>query len=627
MKTLFTFLTISCFITLSFAQTTFSEKSQEVGINTEYLNLLDFGGGAAFFDYDMDGWEDVWVVRGLQGDKLYKNNGDGTFTDMSEGIAEFSSMNTMGVSTADLNNDGFRDVLLNTFIDLPDVLLKNNGDGTFTDITEESGLLAYDSWSISAAFGDVNNDGLLDIYVSNYIWNPVAITDDQGNVVGFAHECSPNWLFINDGIDSDNNPHFSLSSETDDVASIGCSLSAVLTDFDSDKDADIIVANDFGEWVVPNHLFENNNSDGVFSDIGTSSNMGIPMNGMGIAIGDYDQDNDLDYYITNIGENKLLANQADKSFINTSIETESADINADDQYTVGWGTFFFDADNDTDLDIFIANGYTPTADFIASNPDNPNRLLLNQLADNNLLTFQDYSTEAGVGSVMKGRGAAFADYDKDGDLDYIVVNVNAGSGDIEPVLFYENELANDNNWLQVKLVGTMTNRDAFGTNMKIVVGDKSWMYEIDGGSTHASQNSSIAHFGLGDATVVDTLVIYWPNSETQVITNLYSNQLVQIVEGETLSTNVNSLSTESFLMTAMPNPFKNSTTISYELPEASSISMNFYTATGKLVDTYRFEKPSGLHNFEWNMESLPQGLYLLKLDTGNKVRSIKLFKR
>ncbi|MEL6865086.1 MAG: FG-GAP-like repeat-containing protein [Bacteroidota bacterium] len=633
MKLLFTSLLTVLVLNFSFAQTSFSEVAQTVGISAEYLNLVDFGGGAAFFDYDNDGWEDLWVTRGLQPDKLYRNNGDGTFTDASQAIIDLvGTANTMGVSTADLNNDGFRDVLLNTFIGAPDILLQNNGDGTFTDITVTSGLAALDSWSISATFGDANKDGLLDIYVGNYIWNPVVLTDSLGNITGFAHECSANWLLMNEGLDMENTPSFTLVNDTMTTSNLGCALAATFTDFDQDKDPDLFIVNDFGEWGIPNRLLENNMTNAVagsgFDDVSEASSMDTPMNGMGIAIGDYDQDNDLDYYVTNIGVNKLFQNQQDGSFLNKTNVAGVEDIFADSLLTVGWGTFFADVDNDTDLDLFVSNGYTPTAEFIASNPLNPNRLFINQLAESQQANFTDYSTESGVDSPQRGRGCAFADYDKDGDLDYIVVNVNAGAGDIEPITFYRNELDNENNWLQVQLVGTSTNRDAFGTQMRVVVGDKSWRYEVDGGSTHASQNSSIAHFGLGTADRVDSLYVFWPNSEPQVFTNLFAKQRITIEEGSDLTTSVESPSLNIFQLAASPNPLTQRTLIDYELPNATTVSFNFYTVQGVLMDTHTMTMDKGKQQFNWDASNLPAGLYLLRLQTADgQQQSIRLTKQ
>ncbi|MEL6865087.1 MAG: FG-GAP-like repeat-containing protein [Bacteroidota bacterium] len=610
------------------AQINFNEVSNNVGISTEYLNLLAIGGGAAFFDYDNDGWEDVWITRGLQPDKLYRNNGDGTFSDVSSIIIQFAGANTMGVATADLNNDGYREVLLTTFIGFPNVLLKNNGDGTFTDISESSGLSAYDAWSMAASFGDVNMDGLLDLYIGNYILNPVTLTDSLGNITGFAHDCSPNWLFVNEGLDADDSPSFSLMDDSTTVSNAGCTLANTFSDFNSDKDPDLLVVNDFGEWIIPNVLLDNNAPQPGFTDISLQSDMGTPMNGMGVAIGDYDQDGDLDYYMTDIGINDLFENQSNNTFIEKAAETGVEDTFVDSLLTVGWGTFFADLDNDTDLDLFVTNGYTPTSDLLPGNPSNPNRLYINQLAESQQAIFTDASVESGINDPQKGRGCAYADFDKDGDLDYIVVNVNAGTGAIEPVLFYENSLDNDNNWLQVKLVGQSTNRDAFGTQMRIVVGDKSWQYEIDGGSSHASQNSSVAHFGLGTTNQVDSLYIYWPRSETQILTELEINKRITITEGGLMTSVANSLEENTFQLTATPNPFNSNSLISYDLPKADRVRLSIHTANGRLVEEHQFTQAEGSHQFNWSNPKLAEGLYFIRLQTSEGFeQSLRVLKK
>lgn len=507
---------------ISWAQ--FTEVSQTVGINHIAVKNNYMSGGVAILDYDNDGWEDVYMTSGNLRDKLFRNLGNGEFEEVgiAAGFAETENMGTFGVVSGDYDNDGDRDLFVTTQQNAPCYLYRNNGNGTFTNVSALANIVE-ESNSTSAIFGDYNQDGYLDIYVVNYIENPVFLTDENGNTNGFAHECFPNFLYINnqDGT-------FTESAAAYGVDDIGCGLAAIFTDYDGDRDADLYVINDFGEWVVPNVLYENQFPSDQFIN---QSNNGIDLGlyGMGVAVGDYNNDGLLDYYVTNLGRNALLENRGSGVFLDVTAAAGVENTFVEDGQgllTTGWGTGFFDYDNDTYVDLFVSNGYIPAASFIATNQLDPHKLYRNK-GDN---TFEDMSDTYSVNSPFKGRGFAYADFDKDGDLDLFVVSIALVGTSTDHSLLYRNDTNNGNNWFRVNLEGTKSNRDAYGSRVELTIGTRKLVRELNGGCSHASQHSSILHFGLGANTLIDELKVIWPDGTQQIETNVSSNQEINIIE-------------------------------------------------------------------------------------------------
>ncbi|MCB0842446.1 MAG: VCBS repeat-containing protein [Bacteroidetes bacterium] len=617
---------IVCFIPLhTISQTVFTENAQDVGINHVYLKSVYLGGGAAWFDYDNDGFEDVYITGGSFRDELYKNNGDGTFTEVGgkAGLNSTFRFVTNGVVTGDIDNDGDRDIFLTTDKTFNNVLLKNNGDGTFTDISEPAGIMNDSAFSMIAAFGDVNLDGFLDIFVGNYVYKSGFIIDSiTYRPAGYAHECSPNFLYLSNGPDPETGEiTYSEVGKSLGITDSGCTLATTFTDYDKDGDVDIMVVNDFGEWVIPNKLYRNDYPANHFTDVSDSTAMNAGMYGMGIAIGDYDQDLDLDYYITNIGRNGLFQYHQEGFFADVTTAAGVEDIYSEDKYTVGWGTVFADVDNDTDLDLFVTNGYVPPLSITNNNKNIPNRLFINQ----GNLHFSEEGIHAGIATEEIGRGSACADYDMDGDMDYITVPVavTTAGGPEKYVKLFRNDLANNYNWLKVKLIGTVNNRDAFGAQMKVVLADRSWLHEIQSGSSHASQNSSIAHFGLGNNSQVDSLLITWPGGKKQLVTNISANQLIEIVENENLYT-YNSPEESMLDLTAYPNPFTEKTHFTYRLFEEVKVNFSIFNHLGQKVNTLENTvKTIGKHRITWDGtdqfgQKVSTGMYFCKLIFGNK---------
>lgn len=598
--------------TSCFGQIQFSEITSEAGIDHYYLSVNEIGGGAAFFDMDNDGDEDLWISGGMQWDKLYENDGTGHFTDISRnaGLVITKNYITTGVITGDLDNDGFKDVLLLTHIGFPNVLLRNNGDKTFSNVTISSGLGAYEAYNVSAALGDINMDGYLDIYAANYIDRPALIYNaDRDTVLGFQHKCHSNKLFINNG-----DWTFTEKTSQYNADDTGCALATAITDFDGDHDPDIMLSNDFGSWVTPNVLLQNQYPDTTLVNVSKGSGMAIEIYGMGIAVGDIDNDLDLDYYLTNIGRNVLLKNQGDGTFTDYSTEAGVEDTyQKDSLFSVGWGTVFADLDNDTDLDLYTVNGHVPAAPFIRNGEKNTNHLFEN--TGNGY--FNQIELPDSLQSYQRGRGLACADIDGDGDIDFLVVNVNrqATPDTIQKVQLFRNELQNTNNWISIALQSSSYNRDGIGSMLFIEANGKKYIQEVNGGyGTHASQHSRVAHFGLGSATQIDSLIVVWPGGVRQVHHAVPVNQFLTIKE-EGLATSANTIiGSKGIDLTCFPNPFSQQIQIDYQVPPSEWVDLTIFDSMGRMVFRETRNAPPNEHQqLVW--QSPHQGTYILYLQT------------
>ena len=337
----------------------FEEVAQSSGIDFLPHVSSFMGGGVAVFDFNNDGLDDIYYTGCLDEDVLFKNLGNDTFEDVTEsaGLLITGDKNTTGVVTGDIDNDGDRDVFVTTWraVIAPgyasNYLFRNNGDETFTEITIEAGL-ADSVFSLSASFIDINLDGYLDIYVGNYVENPSFI-EEEGVIMGFDHDCFEDFFYLNNG-----DLTFSHMAEDLGINNQGCALAMTATDYDRDGDSDLMIANDFGEFIVPNRLYNNNYPSFSCDDVAPATGANIGLYGMGVAIGDYDEDQDLDYYITNLGANALLK-QDDGQFQDVALETGTINDFSDSLLHTSWGTFFEDLDNDSYLDLFVTNRTYP----------------------------------------------------------------------------------------------------------------------------------------------------------------------------------------------------------------------------------------------------------------------------
>lgn len=539
-----------------YSKVTFKDVSKEAGI--DFIHFYgkrttqlpeDMGSGAAWGDYDNDGWLDLFVanVAGpvtmtpeeMQNSPahcaLYHNNRDGTFTEVSKEAGVDLRAMAMAPAWGDYNNDGWIDLFVSCYG--TNRLYKNNGDGTFTDISILSGTGDQNGFWTGASWADFNSDGFPDLYVCGYV--QYSYQDAQDVTLQYDTEVpssinpssfppAHNLLFRNnkDGTFTE----IAKKAGVDDVN--GRSLSAAWCDFDEDGWPDLYVAND----VSDNILYRNLGNE-TFEDISHSALVADYRGAMGIGIGDWDNDADMDMFITHwiAQENALyssLLSQVGK--LNDVSGTNIRFMDEADRYGlgqialdyIGFGVSFFDYNNDGKLDLFITNGST------FQQNDNPHLLIpmTDQLFWNRGAEEGFYDVSSVSGDIFKekyvGRGAAFGDYDNDGDMDIFVVN-NVGPG-----VLMRNEEGTENNWLKITLQGVKSNRYALGAKLRVVTGETVQIRQVGSQSSYLSQNSLIQHFGLEKNNRVDTIEVIWPAGTKQIILNVDINQNMEIIEGK-----------------------------------------------------------------------------------------------
>ncbi|MFY0628471.1 MAG: VCBS repeat-containing protein [Reichenbachiella sp.] len=502
-----------------FGQVAFKEVAMEWGIEHYHhnLNYVGAGGGVAVFDFNNDGFQDLYFTGGWFPDELFKNNGNGSFTKIGKyaGLEVTDYYDTKSIIVGDINNDGYKDLFISTDGSLRNLIFLNNRNGTFTEI---GGI--YDTKrTLGSVFGDFNLDGILDLYNLKYAQSGGVVLDENNTVIGFDHKCMANELYLNNG----DLTFTELASSG--VGDEGCGLAVVVTDINDDHIPDLYIANDFGEWTLPNGCYINNYPEDSFTDVSSETGLNAPIYGMGIAVGDYNRDGFLDYYVTNIGSNVLYRNEGNGEFIDVASESRVLDDSVNGKFVSGWGTAFFDYDLDGFEDLFVSNGYLQAASFIGTSFEQPNKLYRN-LGDG---IFEDVSELENVADSNIAKGMAVGDLDNDGDLE-IIVTAAGDDRNTGNVLIYENLLENDNNWLKVKLRGVVANLDGYGAKVIAYYSGIPWIHEIEGGSSHASHNSTIAHFGLGEVTLLDSLVVIWPGGKKQKYEAVGVNQLIFVEE-------------------------------------------------------------------------------------------------
>ena len=476
--------------------------------------------GAAFLDFNGNGLPDIFFTNASGPNAMYRNNGNGTFTDVAAeaGLADPDGI-AVGVACADYDNDGHCDLLVTTMTGLK--LFHNNGDGTFTNETEKARLLVKGGHPASAAWADFDNDGNLDLYVSYWIdqMPPDYYTPDaQGRF--YKAVAREHRLFRNNG-----NGVFSDATEfLGPDRKHGAGLVVGFLDYNDDGRPDIYVVNDFGQYVRPNILFRNEGpgeSGWNFTDVSFPAGVDAGFHGMGLAVGDYDGDGRLDMYVTNWGDNVLYRNLGDGTFDETTNRAWVGRGVVRGEKSVGWGAGFLDFDNDGLLDLYFVAGtiYPEKNSDGRYPPDQPNALFHNP-GDR---SFRDVSRITGTDHTGCARGFAMADIDGDGFLDLLVTNI-----DQRPALLRNS--GNGNRWLQVKLVGTRSNRDGIGSRLTLTAGGKRQIREIFSGTSFLSQHSLSANFGLGQLDRVDELEIRWPSGVVQTLADLQVNQRITVSE-------------------------------------------------------------------------------------------------
>lgn len=505
------------------------------GASPEKYVLETMGSGAGLLDYNNDGWLDIYLVNGgsVPGHPppapvrhaLYRNKGDGTFVDVTTqaGVGGNGHYG-MGVAAADFDNDGWTDLFVTTFG--RNLLYHNNGDGTFTDVTDSAGV-AGGGWSTSAAVFDYDRDGLLDLFVARYVdyefSRNVTCGDPARRIRAYCHpdiyDGMTSLLYHNNGDGT-----FTDVSKAAGIAShIGKGLGVVAADFDGDGWTDIYVANDS----VRNFLFRNL-GNGTFKEIGVTSGValdegGRPQAGMGAAAGDYDGDGRLDIIVTNLDrEYNALYRNSGAFFADTSFPTGFAPPSLS---MVGWGTGFFDYDNDGDLDVLVVNGHViDNIDKFRAGQSYPQaKLLFENLGGR----FREVTAKTGsaLAKPEVSRGAAFGDYDNDGDVDVLVSNLGSG-----PTLL-RNDGGSRNRWIVLTLEGDKSPRQAIGAQIRCHVGDRVLTRYLAGGGSYLSSSDSRIHIGLGRSERAQKIEIRWPSGATEVLENVGAGKFYRVREG------------------------------------------------------------------------------------------------
>ena len=510
------------------------------GIDHKTYIVETVGCGAAFIDYDNDGWLDIFLPCGtrLEGapegctNRLYKNNRDGTFTDVTEKAGLHRTGWVSAVCVGDYNNDGFDDLFLTYWGQ--NVLYRNNGDGTFTDVTEKSGLINKQTrWGSGCTFVDYDRDGHLDLFVANYLDFDFKTTPTPGqnsncNWKGVPVNCGPRGLppgvpalYHNNGDGT-----FTDVSEPSGIAKAKGSypMTTVAADFDNDGWPDIYVACDS----TPSFLFRNNHN-GTFTDIGLETGValnedGMEQAGMGIGVGDYNLDGYLDIFKTHFADdtNILYRNDSKGNFEDVTIP---AGLGVETRY-ICWGAGIVDLDNDGLPDLFAVTGsvYPEIEAKLPSYPLRTPRIVFRALPGGK---FEELLDQAGPGvsTPHASRGCAFGDFDNDGDIDMLIVNMN------EPPSLLRNDITGNNHWLKVKLIGTRSNRSAIGARVTAHYGGKIQAQEVLSQSSFYSASDLRLHFGLGAAGSAD-LDIRWPNGAKETIAKVPADHLIVIKEGQ-----------------------------------------------------------------------------------------------
>lgn len=510
----------------------FQEVGQDIGldfvhsIGADHMkNIVEsVGGGAAFLDYDQDGYMDIYTCSGtwvegfsksekpdkLPENHLYHNMQNGTFEDVTEKAGVGGPWYSMGLTVGDFNNDGYPDIFVSNYG--PNVLYKNNGDGTFTDATKDAMVGGGKECSVGAVWLDFDNDGLLDLYLGNYLsFDPEYkyYYAPDGFPGPLAYDSQPDILYRNKG----DGTFEDVTKKMGIVDIDGRAMGVGAADYDDDGFVDIYVANDH----TVNYLWHNNEGKG-FTDRGTMSGTGFSQAGeatvsMSVDFADYNGDGLLDIFISDDNYCSLYENIGNGLF---SDQSYSSGISVASGQFVGWSSSFLDYDNDGDADIFKANGELKhlygQEDQLFENIENGK--------------FKDVSVERGqyFREENVGRGACLGDYDNDGDIDIYITNLDSQGK------FLRNNKGNQNNWVTLNLVGQTSNRDGIGSRIKLIAGGKVQTAQKKSTTGYLSQNDPRMHFGLEKNDVVEKIEIKWPSGKFQVLENIKANQILMVKE-------------------------------------------------------------------------------------------------
>ena len=552
-----------------YSQIFFEDRAVDLGLDITCGSTF-LGNGVSFVDFDGDGLDDLTFATEVdQPVRFFKNQG-GSFV---EHFFNYTDPNraTKQINWVDIDNDGDKDLFVTSHTE-GNKLYENQGNNNLLDITSDSNLPITNLGTYGASWGDYNNDGYLDVFISNR----------ENNTI-------PNYLFKNLG----NKTFLDVSGEAGISDLNQVSFCSAFIDFNNDGWQDIYVSNDRFE---NKNVMYKNNGDGTFSDVSESSKTDIIADAMSVTVGDYNKDGWFDIYVTNspVG-NYLLVNQGNETFINQGNESGTA------FYSWGWGAVFLDADNDDDIDLYVSgdrdgsNPYLPSAAFYENNND---------------LTFSESVDNGFENDTSASFSNAIGDFDNDGRTDIVVTNVD------DPVFAWKNLSVTSNNWLKLKLIGTTSNRDAVGTRIEISENGNQQFHYVNCGEGYLSQNSFSEYIGVGGTTVIDYIKVNWLSGIEEYFYDVGVNQTFEIIEGTgTLSTETS----ENLILKLSPNPVENELNI-----ENNSLFTRYkiFNNLGQLIVNHSADFPIA----RIDVSTLPSGLYFLRFTGDEKEFSFKFIK-
>jgi len=562
------FLILAMFIKILRGATLFTDITIDTGILFSGASE-----GVCVFDYNNDGMDDIlFTTRNGSSNHLYRNEGNMIFMDVSFESNIGVTMEARTAVAGDFDNDGDLDVFIGATVG-ESMLFENTGEGTFQDITDISGINISDQVR-GSSWVDHDKDGFLDLYV------------------GLLYE--PNKLFKNNGDGTFVDVAQNIGAAGPLTAGIIMGLGFI--DYDRDGDQDLFITQD------------NNNGNillryedyGAYTDVSAISQIDLDVMGMGVAFGDIDRDGLFDFYTTNLYENSLLLNSISGVFLDISTSSGTEDIPG----SMGWGTFFFDANNDGWVDIYN-NNETAFGGVI-------NSLMINQ-GDQ---TFNMLNYESGAVINNNGYGSAFSDFDQDGDLDMILVGHPSSSGSI-------NLLRNDSdpqNWIMFKLSQLEQNIYGVGSTIELYHGNTRQLNFIGAGNGYCSQNTLNVHFGLGQETIIDSVIVFWPDGISESFSGLVFNEINYLNRGTGIA--ILSNTSESFLPEIIrlndpyPNPFNNSTTLEIQVAKDTKSTLHIYDLKGQGIATFNVQlQKSIMNHYKINFSDFPSGIYFVNIQS------------
>ena len=569
------FIIFLIFSNLSYAQLAFDDVAAQIGVDYSYGDS-EYGGGVSFADFDNDGWDDITYASENGVDLYFFKNTNGVFNLVTfNGISNTSKAKQ--VIWVDYDNDGDKDFFV-TAIEGKNAFYSNDGEMNFTDISSTIGIFQTDLFTYGASFGDIDNDGDLDLFISN------RSPEDH------------NYLYRNDSgiyVDITGTSGISLEGQL--------SFCSIFFDYDKDGLQDIYVSNDKEENI--NRLYKNL-GDGVFQDVSESSNAGVDVSAMSTTLGDFNNDGWFDIYITNtpfsqvssIQGNVLLKNNGDGTFTNVATETGTSFD------SVGWGSVFLDADNDGLLDIYVSSSENGNGSLISS-------AFYHQQDDETFIIPQDIGFNT---DLRESYTNAIGDINNDGKPEIVVGN------DTDNNFLWQNNTLNENNWLKVKLEGVVSNKDGIGNTIEINVdGQSQYRYTL-AGEGYLSQNSFYEFFGTGLSNLIDYVKVTWTSTgATETFNNIEANQSITIKEGIGILNDNNYIVED--LLSIYPNP-SNDGVFKLSTKNNESNTLKVYDLSGRLI----FNVKNLKNNDEFSLNHCKKGIYVANLSSGKKSSTIKL---